>query len=142
MVGPRTSEFSPAPPVLFVPPPPETVATAVADFDLPRSPKRLRAVATDAGWSVDATYSRGPWLYVSGEDFKWCHNVTLRFARGEQRAGAIWLAKATQGEYAAGSVVIPEAGWEIEAIHIRELLEPTGSKALETYLKEEPRAPH
>jgi hypothetical protein len=141
VVGPRTSEFSPPAPEIYTPPAPETTASPVADFDLPRSPKSFYKLAAENGWAVDATYSRGPWLYVSGEDYSWRHNITLRFARGAQRVGAIWLAKTTEGEYAAGSIVIPDAGWAFEAAHVANFLEPISNDKLKTYLKEVPRAP-
>lgn len=73
-------------------PEPEMRSTPIDDADLSRGPRLVVSAAREAGWTVEATLSRGPSLHKT----QWTslgvrNSVLVRLSRGDRRAVAAWM---------------------------------------------------
>jgi len=67
----------------------------VADAQLPGGARTVVNAARKTGWTISATYARGPWMHSSyWTPTRTVDHVALRLSRGDQRAVATWRTKA------------------------------------------------
>lgn len=113
-------------------PEPQLRATPVEDDALPGGAGKIVRAARKAGWTIQATRSRGPWLHSTHWTATGVYDLLLvRLRRGDERARAFWRTDA-KGAWKF------EHAWHWHTTHPS--LEQIGSKALTERINHDPEA--